>query len=274
MTLDDKISSAVRTITAALDQYRKPCVLWSGGKDSMVLLHLLRGGGYHFPVVCWREPWMPWKQRFVNRIIDAWSLEVWDYAPSAVALCKGNGRIDVMQHYQIGAGAMILARGTEPPEEGKPWLCGRDTFLSRPVGSFAFPWDGMFHGHKSCDADPTSGGVPLKVDVLHTPGSAASIYPLREWTDEDVFAYIDRFGVPYDESRYARTPSGWTILPEKDGNPDYYHTCFRCCDPDAPAFVACPKLGVEINNIAGQLRFIAPAMAYCGLRQKEEAGVA
>lgn len=271
-----KVERAAAVIGAALSEYKRPCVLWSGGKDSMVMLHLLLQAGHKFPVVCWREPWMPWKQAFTNRIISEWGLEVWDYAPSAVALCKGKDRIDVMNHYSMGPMAkppvfMILARGTERPEEGLPWLCGRDTFLSRPLGSFDFPWDCMFHGHKSSDVDPCSGAVPLQVDFLQRPGAAAAVYPLRDWTDEDVFAYIEEHGVPYDRTRYARSDKGWEVLPDKRNNPDYYHACFACCERGGPDFVTCPKTNLQINNISEHIAWVEPRLKYCGLRTEEVA---
>ena len=34
-------------------------VCWSGGKDSMVLLHLMRECGFELPVIFFREPWQP-----------------------------------------------------------------------------------------------------------------------------------------------------------------------------------------------------------------------
>lgn len=271
--LDEKIHLAKQTISRTMAHYKNPAVLWSGGKDSMVLLHLLLTTTLRsLPVICWREPWMPWKQAFVNRMIAEWSLTVWDWHPQAVTLCKGHGRIDVLNHYQMQRGTMILARGTEPPEEGKAWMCGRDTFLARPLGGFAAPWDVAFHGHKSTDDDPTSGKIPLAVDILDTPGTVAYSYPLREWTDEDIFAYIEAKNLPYDEARYERTDEGWRILPDKFANPDYYATCLRCMDPDAGPFVHCPKLNSQINNVSASVVWQQPRLAYCGLRTEGEDG--
>jgi len=274
MDLSDKIARAEEVIRRTLSQYRNPAVLWSGGKDSMVLLYLLlHCTRKNLPVICWREPWMPWKQAFVNRMIAEWNLTVWDWHPQAVTLCKGNGRIDVLNHYQMQRGTMILARGTEPPTYGKPWLCGRDTFLSRPLGGFAAPWDVAFHGHKSSDDDPTSGKIPLAVDILDTPGTVAYSYPLRDWTDEDIFRFIERKSIPYDETRYRKGADGWEIVAEKHANPDYYSTCLACVDPDAGAFVQCPKLAMQINNVAGSVVWQSPQLAYCGLRTGAGVGV-
>lgn len=241
----------------------------------MVMLHLvMQLSKKPLPVICWREPWFPWKQTFANRIIREWNLDVYDYAPSRIELCESNGRIDVINYYQTGPlnnpHYVALARGTERPEQGAPWLCGLETFLTRPVGTFDFKWDLMFHGHKSCDIDPCSGQVPLRTDIMMRPGAGSSVFPLRSWSDEEVFAYIEKFDVPFDETRYKKDPSGnWFNISNKENNPDYYHTCFACCDRRNEAFVFCPKLKLEINNISGSVVYNNPSAAYCGLREGE-----
>lgn len=236
-----------------------------------MLLHLLTQlSEKPVDVICWREPWLPWKQKFVNRIIEEWGLTVFDYAPSRIELCDGKDRIDVVNYYQTGPAAnpeyVGLARGIEKPAEGLPWLCGLDTFLTRPVGSFDFKWNLMFHGHKSCDVDPTSGGIPLRTDLVYRHKSASASYPLRYWEDKDIFDYIREFGVPYDESRYLITEEGGSLLPDKTDNPDYYHTCLACCDRNGPDFVYCPKLRMEVNNISAAVSYGQPKAPYCSLR--------
>jgi len=267
--MQEKIQKSKDLISLMLGKFKRPCLLWSGGKDSMVLLHLTKFElGLELPLVCWREPWMPWKQKFVNQVIQDWNLEVWDWAPSAVQLCQGNGRIDVLNHYQISPAGnqpdfLILARGTEPPVEGEQYLCGVETFLSRPVGTFNFPWDCLLHGHKSSDEDPTSGGIPLKTDVVQNPLSAAAIFPLRDWTDEDIFAYARQKEVPLDPSRY----SDGKILKDKHFNPDYYPACFNCVEKGGPEFVSCPKYRCEMNNVSSMVSWAAPKASYCSLRE-------
>ena len=105
---------------------------------------------------------------------------------------------------------------------------------------------------------------------MDTPGTIAAAYPLRHWSDADVFAYIEEHAVPYDRDRYCRHPDGrWESLPYQWRNPDYYPACMRCLDPDAGEWVHCPKINAQINNISGQVRWEKPALPYCNLRTSE-----
>lgn len=275
--MDEKLKTLVaassQTIEKALERFKNPCTLWSGGHDSMVMLHLLKFQlGYDFPVVCWREPWHPWKQKFVNRVIQEWNLTAYDYAPSKVELCEGNGRIDVLNFYQTGPlsnpNHLMLARGTESPRVGDEWICGVDTFLSRPTGTFDFQWDLMFHGHKNVDEDPTSGKIPLETDLVLRPGAASALFPLRHWTDEDVFQYTLDVEMPFDGTRYDLKDGQLTAYDKSDlhHNPDYYHTCFECVKRDNPAFVHCPKMNMTINNVSNAVIWREPSADYCNLR--------
>ena len=266
----DKLSTTREFIFRMLASHNRPCVLWSGGKDSMVLLHILRDMTKPLPVVCWREPWLSYKQRFANKIIDEWNLTVWDWHPASVGLTKGNGRVDILNHYQFGlqGATMTLARGVEKPAEDERLICGRDTLLSRPVAPFIPPWDLAFHGHKSIDKDACSGTVPLEVDLMDTPGMIACAYPLRHWTDEDIFDYTEQHGVPYDEKRYGKVDGKWTVFPYQKENPDYMPACLKCLDPDEGEFVYCPKIKAHINNISNQTRWEQPKANYCNLRRE------
>ena len=266
----DKLEISRLMVKDLLGRYSRPCVLWSGGKDSMVLLHLVRMVRPEVEVVCWREPWMPGKQKFANRIIEEWNLTAWDWHPEAISLCKGLGRIDVLNYYSFGAHPMMLARGTERPKEGEPYLCGRETFLARPRGKFAIPFGLAFHGHKNCDADACSGAVPLETDLMDTPGMVACAFPLRYWSDDEVFEYSEIFHVPIDEDRYRKAAGKWEILPYQDRTPDYYPACFKCLDPDEGEFVFCPKLQLQINNVSGFVSWEKPSLPYCNLRRGAE----
>jgi hypothetical protein len=142
--------------------------------------------------------------------------------------------------------------------------------MSRPVAPFVPPWGLCFHGHKSCDQDATSGPIPLEVDVMNSPGMMACCYPLRHWSDEDVFAYIEEHNVPYDFARYRKVKGKWEVLPYQEDNPDYYPACLKCLDPDEGEFVDCPKLRCQINNISSGVKWESPRASYCNLRTETE----
>jgi sulfate adenylyltransferase subunit 2 len=266
----NKLKDTKSRISEWVRHYANPCVLWSGGKDSTVLLHLLRKMGHDFPCITFQEPWQRGRLDYTQRIADEWNLTVYDFPPSRVGLNRGNGRIDFMQLFQMGNFEMWLLRGTEPPLDREPYQCGVE-WLKRPVGGMQFPWDAAFHGHKSSDEDPCSGKIPLLTDIITAPGALASLYPLREWTDEDVFTYAEIHRLQLDPLRYGRIDGEMAVLKnDKVGNPDYYRTCTACLDPDQPDVVWCPKLKAQINNVSANAPWVKLDLPLCGYQSMSE----
>lgn len=255
-------------------------MLWSGGKDSTILLWEARKLRPDIECIQWRLPWMAGKWGFHQYLAELWGLCVHETSPSWSALCHGNDRVDVIETFLIGAQGLTLARGTEPYEEGKEFVCVRD-WLERPkVMSGSFPFDVLLCGHKNVDEDPCSGPVPLEVDRLEIEGSATIWYPLRKWTDEMVCARTLEEKVPWDSNRYDlvadRTdPADRTdrmvlrTKSDKRGNSDYYHACLRCVDRREGDFVRCPKMGIDITNVSGSVRHYEPSHKFCNLRAEK-----
>ncbi len=280
-------------IAQALREAKRPAVLWSGGKDSTTLLHLVRRFRPDVEVIMWKVPWLPEKWEFHERLAREWNLTVFDFPPAWAALCHGNDRIDIMEAYAIGSDALVVARGTEPmtdlpmitDEDGarrrRDWVCGR-AWMERPKATAVdFPWDVLFHGHKSVDMDPCSGHIPLELDVLERPGCAKIFYPMRHWTESDVTAYTLLEGIPWDSNRYELITldavndedQGCMLrtLPDKKLNSDYYSTCLRCIDKRAGKYVRCPLTGLDVENVSGRVQEWVPEMDYCNLRTQPEA---
>jgi hypothetical protein len=265
MSLDLKVAEALNRIDGALSMFRDPVVLWSGGKDSTVMLHLIRTVARECPpCVCFQEPWQRDRLAYTQVMAEKWNLTLYDFPPSELALNRGRGRIDIMQRFQLGSLPLWLARGTEPPMVGEPWRCGLE-WLQRPKGCMDWPWDVAFCGHKSIDVDPCSGPVPLEIGAMLNPGGTTLIYPLENWTDEDIFAYADAHGVMLDPVRY-----GVGADPEKRGNPDYYRACTACLNPEQGPWVDCPKLKCKVPNVAGRANWMDAEMPYCNWRANGE----
>lgn len=258
----NKLNAALRLMAGVLETHAKPVVLCSFGKDSMVLLHLVRQMRSNIPVLFHREPFMPRKYAFANRIIQEWDLTVYDYAPNSVAVVKVGDEIEIMNHYQNGwlgdqPTFTYLPTGIVPPVEGQPFLCGKVDLLEKPTGGFSWPWDLGFIGHKGTDADAINGPIPLRVDLVQTPNGCDMAYPLRHFTDADIWEYHRRFNVPVHGTRYD-VNNGYREFADKRDNPDYFECCTKCFDRDQPAVVRCPKTGLEINNISAFVKYEEP----------------
>ena len=262
------VADTCRRIEQWLNQSSRPVVLWSGGKDSTAMLHLIRFKvGAKLPCVQWREPRFRHRYAHSDLLARQWDLEVYDWAPSGYAITDGpdietgTPRFDFVKMYQMAPGdssaprgkVMMLCLGTEPPTEAQisagAYLCGLDA-IQRPTGTFDFPWDAAFHGQKSADIDLIKGHVPLSVDSLVQPGVPTQFYPMRHWTDADIWNYLEAEGVPNDDTRYEKSQGTWRHRKDKSQNSDYYPVCWNCVNRHLGETVWCPKNSCQTNNIS------------------------
>jgi hypothetical protein len=232
-------------------------VLWSGGKDSTAMLHLLKfQAGIDVPVIQFRQPKFRERYAYSDQLIRDWDLTVYEYPASRFALADGPDtetgevRFDLLHYFQWGTKAVVLSLGTERPKEDEKFMCGVDDFLKRPTGTFNWPWESVWIGTKNSDTDLIKGHVPISQDIRHTEGSPVSLYPMRNWTDRDIYQYLEDNGVKADPTRYIKTKSGWTNNPDKSLNADFYPTCLNCVDRHQPNHVHCPKLKATVTNIS------------------------
>lgn len=266
MTLAAKVEQSKQYLSAVLPRYRRPVIFCSFGKDSMVMLHLLRGAGYSLPVVFYTDPWFPEKYAWARNVIASWGLEVHDYPPAAVTLTHGKEIVAFTNHYQIGAGPVMLElpKNIEDWAKGKRWVCGLE-LLNRPTASYNFPWDAALIGHKDSDSDQIAGSVKLKVDVKLNAGHGPDgLFPLKHWTDDDVWAYTEEHEVPQQWERYDQTTH--KERPNKWANSDYANVCINCCDCRVKAdAVPCPKLkGLLVPMVTDKVPYRVLTKGYYG----------
>lgn len=267
--LSYKILKASDLMLSVLTKYKNPVVMSSFGKDSMVMLDILKKLGQKLPILFHKEPFEPTKYEFANSVIQEEGYTVYDYPPSLTTIIKNNGVTEIVSYYQAGppngesTAYTYVPTGIKPYEEGESFLCGYEDIYSKPLGSFNFPWDVCFVGHKSSDIDPVIGKVPLLVDIKQTVGGADYAFPLRYFTDENIWEYTEKYKVAYNKKRYRDGKE----LSDISHNPDYFRACTRCMDKDEGEVVFCPKLQSEISNIASSLRYekTVPKPAYIGV---------
>jgi len=257
-----KLTHAIDTIHKALGRARRPAVLWSGGKDSTVILDLCLKVMPDIEVIHFKLPFLSHKYKHHHKVQEDLKLTVHDWVPSSVALYHGKDRIDVIETYSLGEGLLKVMRGTEEFDVKSPWVCGKE-WLNRPKAFVVNDFDILFSGHKNSDEDPLTGKVPLMVDMKFMGNGTEMWFPLREWTDEDVSLYITSNNVKYDQNRYD---TDVVSRPDKHMNSDYVHACFRCIDRRESAFVHCPKLNADVENLHEFVLHEEPVIPYCNVR--------
>jgi len=271
--LNQKINYTVKFLNELVSSYRNPVFMCSFGKDSMVLLDIMERNGIRLPILFHRDPWWPNKYAFADAIIRDFELEVWDYPPERMTLWEGESIMAFTTHYRIGAhpsAVMQVPKNIVPPEEGKRFLCGLKDVLGRHTGGWHnYPWDCAIVGHKDSDKDQIAGSVKLNCDIKQSAGISPDLaFPLRGWTDDDIWDYTEMFGVPQQEDRYD--VKNRCELPDKMNNSDYAHVCIACCDSRSTAkSVLCPKNGKVVSCVTPLVPYEKPEHTYYGDANQE-----
>lgn len=253
MELREKVADAVMLIEAALVVHAQPVVMSSFGKDSMVLLDLVKRAGVQLPIVFFREPFFPKKYEFAEAVIREEEYVVYDYPPRITYVSCGESAIEIVNMHDsvLGAAPIYLPTGIVKPTEGQHYLCGLKDIYEKPLGTFAFPWDLVMVGHKSSDKDPILNSVVL--NTSYHEGKPSVLLPLKDFTDEDVWDYTVQQGLPINKKRYNEH-NNWREFSDTTHNPDYFEACTACIDLRSPATVWCPKIQAEIPNISKSVR--------------------
>lgn len=267
--LREKIEDAARIINDALSERSNFVAMASGGKDSTVMLHLMKFVlGLNPPVLFHREPYNQEKYLFAMALFAKWGCSVHDYAPLFSSLIEGEETMGAGRSYQIGVTedrkpvCFELMSILHAPKEGQPYLCGKVDILSRPTGTFNYPWNVAFVGHRSADQNPLNGKMPLKVEILKNPVGPWAAFPLKNWTDKEIWDYLDSNEIPVQNDRYDRIAR--IERKDKSKSGDHFTACIRCVDRRLKGRVMCPKLGYEIDNISSQVIYTQKKLDYWG----------
>jgi len=256
MPLNDKIDAALQIIRKALSESNKPAVMSSFGKDSMVVLDLIKKFGKKLPVIFLKEAHHPLKYEFSNQVIAKEGYSVYDYPPLYTAVMKKEGVIEILNLHNAGDAFIYLPTGIKPPVDND-YLCGLVDLYLKPKSKFEFPWDLVFNGQKSTDTDPMLGKLELKSS--HTTVRTVKVaFPIADFSDADVWEYTERFNLPINEKRYNRRDN-WREFEDVTYNPDYFRACTSCIDQDEENRVYCPKSRTMVPNISDSVEYLDPA---------------
>lgn len=256
-----KLAKTKALIESGLRLHPQSLICWSGGKDSMALLHIMRSMGIKLPLIFFREPYQPSKYEFHDQLIRDWNLLVYSWHPQESAFQQTDDEFEVQNLYQINSTTLTCPTGIVEPTEGKPWACSLD-ILHRPkqVNLQVPHFTGLWIGHKRCDSDPILGGdAGTRIEARVLPNMATMLFPLRDWTHAEIWQYLEENQVPYDQGRYEKIDGVWQEKSDKAHNVDYVHACTACIDrrQNAAKFVHCPKLNMTIENISSLVPWAA-----------------
>lgn len=264
--MKQKIWDATAFCLNVVGETKNQCILCSFGKDSMVMLHLMRSVGLNLPIVSFRDPWFPKKHAFANRVIEDWNLKVWSYGPLATSIMYGKEKTVLVGSHDAAGATIDMPHGIVESETG---ICARDDFFGQPLTRFNFIWNVGFVGHRSADVDAIYGKVPLKTKFLKREVGPSFAFPLKDWRDEDVWRYIEENKVPLDAGRYdVANRREW---PDKSINSDYLSICVKCVHKrDFGNHVLCPKTGTMIENISDKVPVYSKTWDYFEAEHKAE----
>lgn len=269
------IEETINFIRKHAHDAKRPAFMCSFGKDSMALAELIRRAlptglnGTHMPmahgfpmeVIYHRDPWFPHKHEFADYTARSWGMIVHDYPPLAAGIKIRPDMLELVSRYNFGTQAMDIPKNVTPPIDRRDYICGLNDWLLRPKNAlFPYPWDVVFLGHKSSDVDPFEGAVPLKWETAML-GGVKLVFPLRDWTDNDVWTFIEDNHVPIPKARYENRQDRVDTW----HNNDYVHACTACIDPrDKREAVFCPKLNRDVPNVGNRVLQLHAEPEYVG----------
>jgi 3'-phosphoadenosine 5'-phosphosulfate sulfotransferase (PAPS reductase)/FAD synthetase len=251
--MQEKINSAIEIIKMTMKEYKNPIIYSGFGKDSIVVIHLCRTMGLNLEIMFHRDPYFPKKYRYANKMIDKWNLICRDYPARLCSVFYMHDTFEVVRHYQIGFGDMALCAMLYTPEryiEGE-YLCGlKDIYLQPKIDNYDYRWDAIIQGHRTVEAKPHTGMVPagLRWTNKQNIGSADNVFPLHDWTNQEVYQYIIENEIPINTDVYDVVDGSLVPKEDKTFNPDCRPACYECMRPDKPMSVLCPKKMVTVNN--------------------------
>lgn len=248
-----KVDKSLSMIKEALSAAHTPVILCSFGKDSMVLLHLIRTVKKDIPVLFFKEAFHPRKYMFANSVINDLNLTVYEYPPTAIEIMYNDGMTEFVNLYTLGQDAYIYLPTGVIQSQGSKICAVRDIYHKPKIGQYTYKWDLTFIGHKDSDKDTILENVKPH-DGYRKAGLTFFVYPLKDWTDKDIWAYIEEYNIPYNNKRYNKE-NEYKEFEDYTFNNDYHECCYNCINPDQPDITYCQVENKSILNISRMMNF-------------------
>lgn len=251
MQLEDKVKKSLEFIKESADG-KYPILLCSFGKDSMVLLHLIRQI-MDIPVIFYKVHNQQERYEFAQQIIRDWHLTVYDYPPLLNDIIYKDEKMNGVGTYWLGGEVINKVLWLTKPN-GR-FSCAIEDILTRPTcDGYKFKWDCVFSAHKKIDVDLLLGKLELKGNkkgIVH--------YPLLDWDNKDIWEYIRVNDIPYNAMKYD---ANGNVLTDTTYNENYHAACIKCLDPNEAENVYCEREKKEVQNMGKLIDYEKRLKAY------------
>lgn len=201
------IEKVRQNIREGLDEAKNPVMMCSFGKDSMLLLSLIREVK-DIPLIWFQDDMTFEEKRFAKKIIAAWDLTVYSYLAAHKYFVPNGDDLTLVSEYAVNGFALPLLTNIEHSDKCGLLLSQKRTPQAR------WNFDVTFTGWKKADSHPLLPNVNL--DNLDYAGTKF-VSPLKDLSDDEVFEMLAMKGIPSDEQRYAGGV-----------NSDVLYACTRC----------------------------------------------
>jgi hypothetical protein len=244
--IESLIRQSSSLIREQLAQLKAPCVLSSFGKDSMVTLWLVREQKPDIDVLYFDAFPSPTKHRFALDIIQRWGLTVRSpLARGRDAITKGD-HLELAELHELAPDQFtyfpIEAEAGYVPDEN--CLCGLEKLTDEVAPKCEFNFDAAFMGTRGDDVDFAWGDCNPGDAVISRGDNFRLVYPLKDWTEKDIWEASFLLGIPQNEARYFGN--------DMTANNDYYPLCTKCLGSDSE--VICPQTNLPLPGMRSILK--------------------
>lgn len=175
-----KVLDAKNIISRALGQMRNPYLSFSGGKDSLVMLHMVLEQNRNIPVVYWdADASYPDTETFLARIEDEWGIDIVRFKTRPI--------LDVFREYGID----------HPQIETKTMIATVYDPIKKLIAEYGF--DGVFVGLRREESYGRKQLIKYRGPIFHSKyQNVIECLPVAYFSVQDIWAYITANELPYN----------------------------------------------------------------------------
>lgn len=166
---------------------KMPAVLFSGGKDSLLLLDEVRRIRPDTTIMHFYDRLSPQVEDAIKR----WDLEVLLWRPSTTYLIPWGSDLALVSEYSFGDARLPVLRDVVSGED-----CQLENRRKDTTECFDNPFDVIYWGMKK--DDELHPVMPTHFESELRLGTSRLIAPLHDLTDADVLDEIQKRGLPYE----------------------------------------------------------------------------